>query len=52
MPVLYEDVTVSGGTRMFDGVGAVVKNGNVSGGVSVPLYPYTAPVRVRSAVSE
>jgi len=46
MPVLIEDVTVTGGTRMFDGVGTVVKNGNVSGGAAVPLYTYTAPARV------
>lgn len=52
MPVLLEDVTVSGGTKMFDGVGTVIKNGNVSGGVEVPLYNYTAPVRVRNSSNE
>ena len=52
MPVLLEDVTVTGGTKLFDGEGTLIKNGSVSGGVAVPLYTYTAPVRVRSGIAE
>ena len=40
MPTLKSGVSVSGGTTHFDGVGAVVENGTVSGGSSVTLTTY------------
>ncbi len=39
-PVLLEDVTVTGGTTVFDGVAAMVVNGNVTGGTEVTLESY------------
>ena len=39
-PVLLEGVTVTGGTTVFDGVAALVVNGNVTGGTEVVLESY------------